>query len=485
MEKPGTTRNVGGIEENILAILDSSEAKDNQDAYEDRITFLEAVRAASIVPKDGTPPTYAMFEAIFSILRIGKSLELTMESFQLLNELDKRFPRVYSSDVDNSTSSSSVPELIVVEEAWYPFASFENASNERGATSNSGGPVDSSGFQLLIQDLADATDEANFQASETKTLANMLLFQYLINVLEWDFLPRNRIYKETMNWVVLRESLVNMLLVSRKVNQKSLTKDCLTIMCKLYQTHAGFTDDLICSKKSVAQPAENFDAATAIALLEIGKNTCIAMQKFLVIIMELDVSKQSADIQGSTTRADGIRTPLLEIILDELTYNKDILDPFLQVFDEPKWKLEMVVKYLWKYIAKPSIRTRRSNGPPDDDASFNGALKCLSNITSAKSTIKKIRTEVVQLLLAHGFQAHLSLPCENHLVGDASASDEEKSSSSLVEICENIISAFKNMKDSRQAHGGLVTWKGSTIYSSYDCISKVIVCYRSAAHSYW
>ena len=29
------------------------------------------------------------FESIFGILRIGKSLELTMASFKLLNELDK------------------------------------------------------------------------------------------------------------------------------------------------------------------------------------------------------------------------------------------------------------------------------------------------------------------------------------------------------------------------------------------------------------
>ncbi|KAM1108230.1 hypothetical protein TB2_004775 [Malus domestica] len=188
MGKPGSTRNVGGIEENILAILGSSEAKDNQDAYEDRITFLEAVRAASI-----------------------------------------------SSDADKSKSSSSVPELIVVEEAWFPFAfSSEIASNEKGAANYSGRPVDSYSFQLLIQELVDATGEANFQASETKSLAKMLLFLYLFNVLEWDFLPRTRIYKETMNWVVLRESLLNMLLVSRKVNHKSLMKDCLTIMCNLY-----------------------------------------------------------------------------------------------------------------------------------------------------------------------------------------------------------------------------------------------------------
>jgi hypothetical protein len=30
-----------------------------------------------------------MFEAVFQILRVGKSLELMMASFQLLNELDK------------------------------------------------------------------------------------------------------------------------------------------------------------------------------------------------------------------------------------------------------------------------------------------------------------------------------------------------------------------------------------------------------------
>lgn len=447
MEKPGSMRTVGGgIEENILAILDSSEAKDTLDAFEDRVAFIEAVRAASIVAKNGTPPTYKMYEAIFSILRIGKSLELTMASFQLLNELDKRFPRVNSSNVDKSNSSSSVPELIMVQEVWFPFVfSSKNASRERGAANNSEGPVDSSGFQLLIQDLADATDEGNLRASETKSLANMLLFQYLVNVFEGDFRPRNSVYEDTMNWVVLRESLLNVLLVSRQVNYKSLMKDCLTIMCKLYQNCAGFTDDLICSENSAAQPAENFDTAAAISLLEVGKHTCIAMQKFLIMIMELDVSKKSAEMQGSTTRADGVRTPLVEIILDELTYNRDIISPFLQVFNEPKWKLEVVVQYLWKYIGKPSVRTRRSNSPTDD-ASFTGALKCFSNITSTKSTLKKIRTEVIQLLLAHGFQAHLLLPNEHHPVEDTSASNEERSCSSLIEICKNIISAFKNMK---------------------------------------
>lgn len=77
--------------------------------------------------------------------------------------------------------------------------------------------------------------------------------------------------------------------------------------------------------------------------------------------MELDKSKKKADMQGHTTRADGVRlhllyvdihfvcvcllfdesnyssgiqcrTPMVEVILDELTYNKEILCQFLQVF---------------------------------------------------------------------------------------------------------------------------------------------------------
>lgn len=82
----------------------------------------------------------------------------------------------------------------------------------------------------------------------------------------------------------LPSNLNYLLKVSRKLNYKNLMKDCLAIMCKLYQTNAEFADDLISSEESVTQPAENFDTAATIALLEIGNNTCIAMQKFLILV---------------------------------------------------------------------------------------------------------------------------------------------------------------------------------------------------------
>ncbi|KAJ9168769.1 hypothetical protein P3X46_020259 [Hevea brasiliensis] len=432
----------GGIEENVLAILDATDSKDTQDANDDRIAFIEAVRAASIDRDDGAPPTNKMYEAVFQIMRVGKSLELIMESFRLLNELDERFPRVYLSNTGASGSS----ELVVVEEAWSPFVfNLDITYGEKeSAGKSSGGTFDSSVFHLLIQDLVEIVNEKGLQTLEIRSLGKMLLFHYLINVLEGDFVPRNKAYKETMNWMLLRESLLCMLLSSRRVNYKSLMKDCLSIMCGLCQFSSELSDPKP-SDSSVANPSQNVNPAIAIAIPEVRSSTCTAIQKLLTIIMELDVSRKKADAQGCTTRVDGVRTPLVEIILDELTYDRDMLSQFFEIFNEPKWKLEIILQFFSKYVAKPSVRTRRSNGPTEDDGTFTGVLKGFSNITSTKNITKKISIDVVQILLAHAFQAYLSIqPSQQEAEG---IFDFDKvRSDSLVEICENVISAFSNLK---------------------------------------
>ncbi|XP_022715808.1 negative regulator of systemic acquired resistance SNI1 isoform X4 [Durio zibethinus] len=380
--------NRGGMEANILAILDSAEShKDSQDAKDDRIDFLEAVRTASFVPENGTPPTEKMVEAVFQILREGKSLELIMSSYELLNEIEKSFPRVYISE----SSGNGSRDLIVINES----------------------------------------------------LGNMLLFQYLVNVLEGDFVPRINVYKESMKWSFLKECLLNMLLGSRRINYKVLMKDCLSTICGLCQDYAGI-DESGCSETSMEKSSENHNNDVTIALLEVQKTTCMAMQKLLIMIMELDISKKQADMKGQTTRADGVRTPLVEIILDELTYDRDILSPFLQVFNDPKWKLELIVQYFLKYTAKPSVRTRRSNSH-SEDSTFVGVLKSFSNSSSTKNIIKKIDVEVVQLLLAHAFQAYLSMSSQQHLPGLSNCKEAEIDSS-LMEISKNVIAAFNSLR---------------------------------------
>ncbi|XP_058095725.1 negative regulator of systemic acquired resistance SNI1-like isoform X6 [Magnolia sinica] len=363
-----------GYEENTMAIIDSSGVRDARDVEEDRLSFLEAVRSGSIVSENGSFPTRKMYEAIFQMLKDEKSLELMMESYQLLHQLDKRFPRVYSSHEDESGSSDCTSvELVVVEEAWSPFVvGLENAYSDKGAASrNSHDPVDSDRFFLLIHDLAQAVSEMDSKLPGRKALRDMLLFQYLVSVLEGDFLPRSTVYKETMNWALLRESLLHILL-----------------------------------------------------------------------IMELDVIKKEADSLGCTSRASGLRTPLLEVILGELTYDKDLLSPFLEGFSEPKWKLELVLGYFSKYYTKPSTRTRSSCDSPDG-ATFESFLKCFSNNTSSRSIIRKIGTEVVQILLAHSFQAYLSIQLGQKCI---SSSDQNTGSEALGKICSDMISAFQNLR---------------------------------------
>ncbi|KAF3642690.1 hypothetical protein FXO38_20969 [Capsicum annuum] len=54
----GGRRNNGGIEENTMAILDTSGFnRDSHHRHDDSLAFLEAVRSASLLPDNGVPPT--------------------------------------------------------------------------------------------------------------------------------------------------------------------------------------------------------------------------------------------------------------------------------------------------------------------------------------------------------------------------------------------------------------------------------------------
>uniref|UniRef100_A0A1J3IW18 Negative regulator of systemic acquired resistance SNI1 n=1 Tax=Noccaea caerulescens TaxID=107243 RepID=A0A1J3IW18_NOCCA len=390
----------GGLEANTLAMLDSTGAKDNRDANEDRLQFLEAVRAASLVPEIGIPPTNKMYQSIFGILRFGRRLELITASFQLLTQLHQRFPWVYLSN----SAASEMHQLEIVDEAWSPFNFGSDVDSDEKETS-----VRSSRFQQLIQEMNKGANES--EESDLKILRNMFLFEYLVHVLKFDFTPRNQVYQETMNWSLLKESSLNLLLASRRVNFKFLMKDCVSTICALFDA----------DEKSIS-------------LVDLHKGTLSAMKELLVMIMELDASKKKADMEGITNRGDGVRTPAMEIILDELTYDGYLMSNFLQVFDDPKWKLEIVIQYLTKYIPKPSVRTRRSSVPQAEDSkTLNGILRTFSTGTNAKNITKKIGPEIFQILIGHAFLARLTL----------SDSNEDDS---ITEICKSIISAFTNLK---------------------------------------
>ncbi|GER31767.1 suppressor of npr1-1 [Striga asiatica] len=419
-----------GVEENTMALLDTSGFSSSKIAHhldDDRLAFLEAVRTASLLPDNGSAPTPKMCEAIFRILKDVDSLDLIIESYQLLVELDKRFPRVYLSKDQNSSSPSKITsQVIMVEEAWLPFNLGLESYREKGTGKNH--LVDAAGFHAIIQEIAEMAKEVKSEAKGTSFLKNMLLLQYLITVLERDFLPRIHNYHESMNWNVLRESLLSMLLVcipefllgSRKVTYKGLTKDCLLIMCNMSQS-PEFSEKTSSHESSSGELLRETNRAVALALPDVKKSTCTVLKKLFVMIMELDSSRKIADQQGITSRADGIRTPMVEIILDELIYDNDILCSFLQ----------------------SSVQTRRSSDKINID-NFDGILKCLSNSNRTRSIIKKMSSEVVQLLLAYAFQAYMEL--SYHASEGLSNTAEHDKSKSVVEVCKNLVSAFTCLK---------------------------------------
>nr|AFK40407.1 unknown [Lotus japonicus] len=192
------------------------------------------------------------------------------------------------------------------------------------------------------------------------------------------------------------------------------------------------------------------------------------MDKLLVMIMDLDMSRKKADIEGRTSRADSPRTPLIDIILDELAYSKDTVPLFLEIFSEPKWKLEIIVQYLWRYITKPSVRTRRTNNCTED-ATFDEALKCFSNKTGTKSTIKKIGADVIQLLLAHGFQAQLLILSERNEDGNISE-DKEEGAKTVVHFCQTLISAFESLI-STDEHAEILSIGKEALFTAATIIS--------------
>eukprot|EP01018_Ginkgo_biloba_P004629 Gb_29638 [translate_table: standard] len=122
-------------EENIMAILDLIGVKEPNDIKDD------TVRAISIIPEKGQVPSRKMYEAVFQILRENKSLELAIASYQLLNDLEKRFPRVTVAQVPGLSSGITQIELV-----WSPFlVSSENDSAEmEGLTAADGDPIDCS-----------------------------------------------------------------------------------------------------------------------------------------------------------------------------------------------------------------------------------------------------------------------------------------------------------------------------------------------------
>ncbi|CAM0911127.1 unnamed protein product [Alopecurus aequalis] len=418
----------GGVEENAMAILDTFGIKDSRDLHEDQTAFFEAVRSACLAGDNPSPPSWRMHNAVFQILQEGSSLELTIASFHLLMELGKQYPRVYL------TNSGPRQALVIIKESWSPFLLGNNVACDEigGNTSSTKHLFDSSKFASLIEDMVEAANDTSTN-NRLKRVENMVLFQYLVNTLEADFVPRKIAYKESLDWVIIRESLLNALLASRKLVFKTFVKNCISLLSQ----HQREVEDNIS-----VESASDSDSSLTFSLLEFEREAFLSAKKLFIMVINLDLIRKEADKLGLTSRADGSWNPILEVILDELPYNPINLSPFLLAFTEWKWKLEIILQYFSRYYVKPAVRTRRSDNS-QEDLTVENVLSLFSTATSAKGIAKKMFPEVAQLLLAHAYQVCVSVQVDSGKADDAT----KMIGASLLEISCKFVSAFQNLRN--------------------------------------
>jgi len=72
---------------------------------------------------------------------------------------------------------------------------------------------------------------------------------------------------------------------SRKINYKSLMKDCMAIICQLSQLLQGeFSKHLELQQSSQSKLSRNCHFALSLSLFGVLKDTCVSMEKLLVMV---------------------------------------------------------------------------------------------------------------------------------------------------------------------------------------------------------
>lgn len=439
-------------EENIMALLDVIGVKEQDDIRDDKLSFIAAIRAICITPEMAQVPTRKMYEAVFQILRENKSLELTITSYQLLLDLEKRFPPVTVAKMAGSSSDVIEAQLVINSEVWSPFiaSSGNDSAKMDGFSDGNYDPIDCSKVVSLVQDIAtevfheDCKSQGVGPDSDVRSkrlshniMAEIMLFQYLVRLLETDFICRCQVFKGNKGWPIIRDSFLNRLLGSQRTNLKNLVISSLHIMAATDKEPFDNNDKGHRADGIFKKSLQDLDSASYLAEAEIRHTLCLSVQTLLTMMMELDTMKKEADKKGRTSRSDGSRTPVLEIVINELSYNKELIGPFLQALTEPKWKMDIILTYLLKYFSRYMTK---NVGSDIEATAIQDIFNFFSDVTNARNIVKKIGADSLQLLLLHGFQAYFSLRKGTDFM-NSSGQDVL-----LKETCKSFIATFQNLK---------------------------------------
>eukprot|EP00249_Psilotum_nudum_P018122 c26646_g1_i2 orf=791-2233(-) len=436
------------IEDNILALADTVGVKEPEDIEDDKMSFLEAVYALPAAPDAAGAPTRRIYEAIFAILEENLSVGLNLASYFLLVELDKHYPRVNVEELLKLSSSAAAKGLAFENEIWSPFSGpFDklDKSSKIGivARSSYSNKCDYEAFVTLLEGIANETDTKQWMQTDSgqgqqakdgilhmgshQIVGLVLRFKYFTHEIEQDFKIRYDSFKVTQNMDCLTDSFL--IQIFKGPRRKALVSLLLRLLARscIYNDHKG-------QDYCFEEHGDMHSVKVQTAVMDLNKISS-SVQSLLLMIMDFDVEYgKRLESSPKQTKQEGNRISIWDLISDIIGYEKFLLAPLLQVLENPVYKMRVIFNYFIRNAPQPIVKDLREKR---DKATVEDFLNCFAQSNDARNIYRSIETDILQLLLAHAFNAFvMQYACSQHYAPDVTISG----------ICKLLMSAFENIQ---------------------------------------
>eukprot|EP00249_Psilotum_nudum_P018121 c26646_g1_i1 orf=791-2134(-) len=403
------------IEDNILALADTVGVKEPEDIEDDKMSFLEAVYALPAAPDAAGAPTRRIYEAIFAILEENLSVGLNLASYFLLVELDKHYPRVNVEELLKLSSSAAAKGLAFENEAFVTL--LEGIANE----------TDTKQWMQTDSGQGQQAKDGILHMGSHQIVGLVLRFKYFTHEIEQDFKIRYDSFKVTQNMDCLTDSFL--IQIFKGPRRKALVSLLLRLLARscIYNDHKG-------QDYCFEEHGDMHSVKVQTAVMDLNKISS-SVQSLLLMIMDFDVEYgKRLESSPKQTKQEGNRISIWDLISDIIGYEKFLLAPLLQVLENPVYKMRVIFNYFIRNAPQPIVKDLREKR---DKATVEDFLNCFAQSNDARNIYRSIETDILQLLLAHAFNAFvMQYACSQHYAPDVTISG----------ICKLLMSAFENIQ---------------------------------------
>ncbi|CAM6122047.1 unnamed protein product [Calypogeia fissa] len=430
------------LAETLLAFLNTHGVRDMEDIEEDRLTFLEATYARCVVRADASVPTQKLFAAIYRNVQESRSLDVTMATFQLLKDLEKRHPRVaIATDEAAGSSGSSILRLDIDKRVWSPIESLIEfiASTDRMLPDASAEEPIPLNLLTLVETIALYISEQGSQLvngssssaldshDDVKMAGQFLMLQDLVGLIQNDLSCCLQVYEASMDHSAVQHSDLYRLLCVLRTDARKLFLSNLVFLLNPSVQHVH-TDEEFLHDKEV-----DLCLTSKPGLLPSTRDFSDLAHKLLLMVMELDhVIKTWNPAHSRSMRRGSFPDDLLSIF----SKARD-LEAYLKAIESPRTKLRFIVDYFIAYAPADMIVKGLKDIIGRD--TFEKLLACFGEDKMEKF-VHKFGQDVLPVVLGHAFQAFLMVHSE------AAGEDVESEQAKMLEMSRSLVEILTEIR---------------------------------------